>query len=53
MLTRNTDMNYVCVVYAVVGSIIAIDWAVRGKRKFRGQDTRHQEAEEHVEGHYV
>ncbi|KAE8418011.1 amino acid/polyamine transporter I, partial [Aspergillus pseudocaelatus] len=47
------NMNYVCVVYAVVGSIIAIDWAVRGKRKFRGQDTRHQEAEEHVEGHYV
>lgn len=45
-------MNYVCVVYAVVGSIIAIDWVMRGKKKFRGQDTRHQ-VEEHIEGHYV
>lgn len=51
VLTR-LDMNYVCVVYAVVGCIIAVDWVVRGKRRFRGQHTRHQEVEEHV-GHYA
>ncbi|OGM44464.1 choline transport protein, partial [Aspergillus bombycis] len=39
------DMNYVCVVYAVVGAIIAADWVARGKRRFRGQDTRHLEVE--------
>ncbi|PIG82794.1 choline transport protein [Aspergillus arachidicola] len=44
--------DYVCVVYAVVGCIIAVDWVVRGKRRFRGQHTRHREVEEHV-GHYA
>ncbi|KNG90907.1 putative choline transport protein [Aspergillus nomiae NRRL 13137] len=37
------NMNYVCVVYAVVGAIIAVDWVTRGKRRFGGQ---HQEVEE-------
>ncbi|KAE8317948.1 amino acid/polyamine transporter I [Aspergillus transmontanensis] len=46
------NMNYVCVVYAVVGCIIAVDWVVRGKRRFRGQHTRHREVEEHVD-HYA
>lgn len=38
-------MNYVSVVYAVVVVIIIIDWYVRGRREFRGQTTRHNEAE--------
>lgn len=38
-------MNYVSVVYAVVIVIIVIDWYVRGRREFRGQTTRHSEAE--------
>ena len=36
-------MNYVSAVYGVVVFIIVVDWAVRGKRNYRGQAARHQE----------
>ncbi|THW83261.1 choline transport protein [Aureobasidium pullulans] len=35
------NMNYVCVVYAVVCSIIAVDWFSRGRKSYRGQEDRH------------
>lgn len=37
-------MNYVSVVYAILVSIIAVDWSVRGQHGYRGQDRRHDEA---------
>lgn len=43
ILNDLTDMNYVSAVYAVVVFIICIDWRVRGRRKYRGQEGRHQE----------
>lgn len=46
------NMNYVCVVYVVVGLVIGVDWVVRGKRRFRGQDTRHREVGD-VSGGYA
>ncbi|KAK2732417.1 hypothetical protein FQN55_004110 [Onygenales sp. PD_40] len=41
-------MNYVSVVYFVVAVIIVIDWVVRGRREYRGQAARHEEAEQHL-----
>lgn len=38
-------MNYVSAVYAVVVIIILVDWFVRGRRSYRGQDSRHREVE--------
>lgn len=38
-----TDMNYVSAVYGVVVSVICIDWLVRGRRMYRGQEARHEE----------
>ncbi|THY16766.1 choline transport protein [Aureobasidium pullulans] len=35
------NMNYVCVVYAVVCLIIAVDWFSRGRKSYRGQEDRH------------
>ncbi|TIA30658.1 choline transport protein [Aureobasidium pullulans] len=35
------NMNYVCVVYAVVCFIIAVDWFSRGRKSYRGQEDRH------------
>ncbi|KAE8350533.1 amino acid transporter [Aspergillus coremiiformis] len=40
------NMNYICVVYAIVGVIIAVDWMVRGRKCFRGQDDRQREVED-------
>ncbi|KEQ72728.1 hypothetical protein M436DRAFT_72925 [Aureobasidium namibiae CBS 147.97] len=34
------NMNYVCVVYAIVLFIIAVDWILRGKKHYRGQEER-------------
>lgn len=34
------NMNYVCVVYAIVLLIIAVDWTLRGKKHYRGQEER-------------
>jgi choline transport protein len=45
-------MNYVCVVYVVVGLVIAADWFGRGKRRFRRQEVRHLEPDEGV-GEYA
>lgn len=42
------NMNYICVVYAIVISIVLIDWYARGRREYRGQETRHGEAEMHI-----
>lgn len=39
-------MNYVSAVYAVVVFIIAVDWFVRGKREYRGQEQRHIQADD-------
>ena len=41
----HADMNYVSAVYGVVVFIIVVDWFVRGKRGYRGQTLRRQEAE--------
>ncbi|KAM5443233.1 choline transporter [Microsporum ferrugineum] len=38
-------MNYVSVVYFVVIVIIIADWFLRGKREYRGQTARHEDAE--------
>ena len=44
-MQRNADMNYVSAVYGVVVSIIIADWFLRGKRGYRGQTVRREEAE--------
>lgn len=44
------NMNYVSAVYGVVISIIVIDWFVRGKRGYRGQTLRHEEADARLTG---
>lgn len=46
----NTNMNYVSAVYGVVISIIVVDWFVRGKRGYRGQTLRHEEADARLTG---
>lgn len=49
-----SNMNYVCAVYGVIGVIITVDWLVRGKRKYRGQEMRKGEVDmvvERVVGH--
>ena len=43
VLRDMTDMNYVSAVYGVVILVIFIDWQVRGRRKYRGQEVRHEE----------
>lgn len=40
----DADMNYVSAVYGVVVLIIVIDWFTRGRREYRGQTLRHEEA---------
>ena len=40
MPARAGNMNYVSAVYAVVIAIITVDWVVRGKREYRGQEMR-------------
>lgn len=37
------DMNYVSAVYGVVICVICIDWWVRGRRMYRGQEVRYEE----------
>ena len=49
-LTDAIDMNYVSAVYGVVVFIIVVDWVVRGKRGYRGQALRHEEAEANLTG---
>ena len=44
------DMNYVSAVYGVVVLIIVIDWFVRGKRHYRSQTARHEDAEHLARG---
>lgn len=39
-------MNYVCVVYFIVVLIVAADWIVRGRRKYRIKPTSYDETEE-------
>lgn len=43
-------MNYVSAVYGVVVFIIVVDWFVRGKRGYRGQTLRREEAEANLTG---
>lgn len=44
------NMNYVSAVYGVVVLIIVTDWLVRGKRGYRGQTLRREEAEANLTG---
>lgn len=44
------NMNYVSAVYGVVVFIIVVDWFVRGKRGYRGQTLRREEAEANLTG---
>ncbi|KAF1991637.1 amino acid transporter [Aulographum hederae CBS 113979] len=43
-----SNMNYVSAVYGVVVIIMATDWLVRGRKSYRGQGSRREEAEEVV-----
>ena len=36
-------MNYVSAVYGVVVVVIIVDWLVRGRTHYLGQDQRHEE----------
>jgi choline transport protein len=47
------NMNYVCVVYAVVCVILGIYWMVRGRKTFRNKEERHHDAAEVVEHVHV
>lgn len=38
------SMNYVCVIYGILVLIIAGDWLARGRKSYRGQTLRHEEA---------
>ncbi|CAO1598750.1 choline transporter [Xanthoria calcicola] len=38
------NMNYVSAVYAILVLIIVIDWFARGRREYRAQDERNDEA---------
>ncbi|KAH7090510.1 choline transport protein [Paraphoma chrysanthemicola] len=46
-----SNMNYVCVVYAVVTLITGLDWVFRGRKSFRGVGERHADVSAH--GHVV
>ena len=39
-----SNMNYVSAVYAVVIAIMSVDWFVRGRTSYRGQESRHEDA---------
>jgi choline transport protein len=43
-------MNYVSAVYFVVVLIIVVDWFARGRKEYRGQTARHEEAEKMIGG---
>lgn len=36
-------MNYISAVYGVVGCVITVDWLLRARKSFRGQELRHDE----------
>lgn len=38
-------MNYVSAVYGVVVLVIVVDWFVRGKKGYRSQTARHEQAD--------
>ncbi|KAL6710877.1 choline transporter [Coniothyrium glycines] len=42
------NMNYVCVVYAVVASLTGLDWVFRGRESFRGAGERKAEGAAHA-----
>lgn len=39
------NMNYVSAVYFVVVLIMGMNWLIRGRKSYRGQELRHEEAE--------
>ncbi|KAL8856105.1 MAG: hypothetical protein Q9178_007300 [Gyalolechia marmorata] len=39
-----SNMNYVSAVYGILIFIIVVDWFARGRRNYRGQDKRHDDA---------
>ncbi|KAF2499523.1 amino acid transporter [Lophium mytilinum] len=43
-----SNMNYVSAVYGVVITLMTIDWVVRGRKSYRGQESRHAEVEDVV-----
>ncbi|KAK4691322.1 choline transport protein, partial [Lecanoromycetidae sp. Uapishka_2] len=47
------NMNYVSAVYGVVAIIMSVDWFVRGRKYYRGQTTRKEEADAYLTGNEV
>ena len=45
-----SNMNYVSVVYGILVLIMIVDWVFRGRKGYRGQLARRQEASGHEEG---
>lgn len=45
MPVEASTMNYVSAVYGVIVVIIAVDWFARGRRQYRGQESRREETE--------
>ena len=39
------NMNYVCVVYGIIVFLLGVDWFVRARKSYRGQDLRREDAE--------
>jgi len=50
MPAQASSMNYVSVVYAVVATIMTIDWLARGRKSFRSVDDRKGVVVDVVEG---
>lgn len=44
------DMNYVSAVYGVVAIIVVVDWCVRGRKHYRGEIARKEEADAYLTG---
>lgn len=38
------NMNYVCVVYGIVVFLLGADWLFRGRKSYRGQEGRREDA---------
>ncbi|OJJ48971.1 hypothetical protein ASPZODRAFT_1364363 [Penicilliopsis zonata CBS 506.65] len=45
------NMNYVSAVYGIIIFIVLLDWVLRGRHEFKGQDSRHTATEISHAGH--
>ena len=34
VLTQGLDMNYVCVIYGILGLVVSADWILRGRKSY-------------------